>query len=73
MRLLRKVVATQIQQSRKVLLRLTRGAVERRMIYPLQLVALPKVYWQEGGQNWSDLLKKAEGWCQLGLVGLAAP
>ena len=52
---------------------MTRGAVERRMIYPLQLVALPKVYWQEGGQNWSDLLKKAEGWCQLGLVGLAAP
>ena len=64
MRLLRKVVATQIQQSRKVLLRLTRGAVERQMIY-----LLPVVYLPVGGQHWSDLLKKAEGCCQLGLVG----
>jgi len=69
MGLLRKVVATQIQRRRKVVPRLTRGAVERQMIYPPQVVDLPKVYWQVGGQHWSDLLKKAEGCCQPGLVG----
>ena len=69
MGLLRKVVAAQIQRRRMGVHRLRKGAVERQMIYLTQVVELSKVYWQVVGQHWSDLLKKAEGCCQPGLVG----